>query len=385
VWIYHTPGSGYDGWTIAYREPGVGRKRVFRASLAAARTEAEAIATRLANVQAVLTGPDAVEASQARQLAEELGTTLLAAMREHSDIVKLLGSRATPLKAVQYYLEHHDEVLATMTLMQIKDEFLRHLEQDGAGDRHLSDMRNRLALFTGHFLLPPARLTSILIEDWLRSEQKKNNWTGRTRNHYRAAVSNLLSFAKRRGYLARDWLEMDFVQKATEEDQEIGIYSPNELKKILDQKPSADLLPFVVLSAFADTRPSEVCRLRWEDFHFDTGELFIGAGKVRTAGHRVAPILPNCAAWLAPVRKASGPVSSLTDFSHPLAELLLAAGVAPVHDGLRHSFISYRRMLTKNLSQVSGETGTDPVTLTKRYCRPVPQADALAWFALAPV
>jgi len=386
--VYHTPRSNGEGWTVAYREPSGQRRRIFRSSLAAAKLEAEAVATRLANVQDVLVGPEAQEASQARQLAQAAGCTLLGAVQGFCSIKARLNGKGSPDAAVDYFLSRATEVLPDVSISQIRDEFLIQQKQDGISQPYLDELEGRLKPFCESLSCPPALLTAKVIEEWLRAQQKARGWSGRTRNHCRAAISNLLNFARRKGYLPRTWAEMGFVSKATEEDEEIGIYTPAELLRILERvfntDPNKDLQPFVVLGAFTGARPSEILRLRWEDFHWESSELFIGIGKVRKAGHRIVPLLPACVAWLNKLRKTSGRVATLEFFSSPLVGLVRSAGVKGIRDGLRHSFISYRRAVTKDLALVSGEVGTDTATLTRRYCRPVKLAEAEAWFAARP-
>jgi len=367
--IYHTPGPRGDGWTLVYREPDGARRRLFRATLDAAKKEGEIVATRLANVPDTLAGPEAREAVQARQLAEAAGITLLAAVQGFCDVLKRQQAAAAQPQ---------------VPLSEVCEKFLRKQKEDGISQPYLEELKGRLTPFCEALCCPASSLSASLIDTWLRTTQKARGWSNRSRNHCRAAISNLLSFAKREGYLAREWAEMAYVPKAQEEDKEIGVYTPEELRRILAKRPGPDLLPFVVLGAFTGARPSEIQRLDWRDFHWETGELFIGKGKVRTAGHRLVPLLPACVAWLQSIRKTSGPVTRLKFFSKPLVDLVRSANVVSIRDGLRHSYITYRRAVTKNLAQVSGEAGTDPGTLTRRYCRPVRQADAEAWFALRP-
>lgn len=385
VWVYHTPTGQHDGWTVAHYEPTGERKRTFRAKLADAKAFAEKTATRLSNVEssaANLTDQEASDAAEARLLLP--GRTLASVAREFKDSVARLGT--VPLQiAVDCYLEHHQNgPVSAPAFATVVAELIAAKRQDGRSERHLGSLEDRLTKFAGEFEGTVSALSSPVMDDLLRAMQKKFKWSGRTRNHYRAALSSVLHYAKRRQYLPRSWNEMEFVPKAQEEDGEIGVYTADDLTKILAKCDDKDLLPFVVLGAFAGPRPSEICRLEWADLHFDSGEIFIARGKVRTAGHRVAPLLPACAAWLSKIKKQKGPLTRLVDFSHPLQEVLRSAGVAAVHDGLRHSFISYRQAVLKDLGQVSSETGTNEKTLTRRYCRPVKAADAEAWFQVLP-
>jgi integrase len=385
VWIYPTPSkNGYPGWTVVFFEPDGTRKRIFRAGLEDARRIAEENATRLSNLgsaTAQVTESDAVELVMARQIAGRLGKPLLTLVQEHYDLTAKLASKGSLSLAVESYIRHHKEAVIAKAVSELVPEFLLAQENDGLGERHLRGLKERLALFSEHFQCLVSDLTSDMLNAWLRSEQVKRSWTGRTRNHYRAAISVCMSYARKQRYLPRDWVEMDFVPKAVEEDGVIEIYKPDDLEKILHPKPDKDLLPVIVIGAFAGLRPSEIFRLTWGDFYFNTGELFVGKGKVRTAGNRVAPLLPVLQEWLGPLRKQKW-ITRLRESNYVpyLREWIKGAGVTSVYDGLRHSFISYRRALTKNLPQVSSETGTDVTTLTKRYCKPVPVEDAEAWF-----
>lgn len=384
VKIYHTPSGNFDGWTVSYFDTDGKRKRIFRADKNEARQEAEQIATRLSTAQTAvlqLTNDNVAEYVRANLVLKPLGKNLDVVCYEYQDAVTRLAGTAISA-AVDFFLRHHNKKLERCSIPDAVTKLLEEKMQDGLSARHRTGLKHRLIAFSKTFQGDVADLTATNIDTWLRAQQTKQEWTGRTRNHYRSAISNLASFCKGK-FLPRDWAEMDHVKKAIEEDGEIQVFTPGALKKLLLLVPD-ELLPFVCLGAFSGPRPSEIQRAQWQDLHTEAGEFFIGQGKVRTAGHRVAPLLANCVAWLKPVWKELGPVCALPDPHHPLQEIAKAAGVEWVHDGLRHSFISYRRALIGDLPRISGETGTDVKTLQKRYCKPVPKADAEQWFALTP-
>ena len=388
VWIYPTPSGPHEGWTIVYYAPDGKRTRIFRAKRADAEAEAEKIATRLSNLNgaaASISDRKAIEYAQAEELAGRLGKSVLLVVQEHADLTRQLPPGTSWQTVLECYVSRQrGAAVIARNVSDAVDDFISSQRQDGASERHVETLENRLDKFAEHFGCPISTLTGAAIDEWLRKSQKTNGWTGRTRNHYRAAISNLCAFAKRRNYLARDWQEIEFVNKAVEEDGEIEVYTPDQLRAILKAAPGEQLLPFVVIGAFAGVRPSEIQRLTWQDLRFDSGELFVGKGKVRTAGHRVAPLLEAARAWLAPIQKKRGPLTTLKNYTNPWVAILKKAGVPSIHDGLRHSFISYRSATTGSLPQVSRESGTNVSTLTKRYCRPVAKADAEAWFAVLP-
>ena len=55
-----------------------------------------------------------------------------------------------------------------------------------------------------------------------------------------------------------------------------------------------------------------------------------------------------------------------------------------VHNGLRHSFCSYRLAVTKSAVQVALEAGNSPKMLFENYRELVTEKDALAYFGILP-
>jgi hypothetical protein len=101
-------------------------------------------------------------------------------------------------------------------------------------------------------------------------------------------------------------------------------------------------------------------------------------------------------------REEAGPVCPFLDFTRQL--LKLAAAVNQMrsaecrmqngkprkgdfkwqHNGLRHSFISYRVAMVKNVAQVALEAGNSPQMIFSNYRELVTPQDAKAWFAITP-
>ena len=54
------------------------------------------------------------------------------------------------------------------------------------------------------------------------------------------------------------------------------------------------------------------------------------------------------------------------------------------HNGLRHSFISYRVAVIKNVAQVALEAGNSPAMIFSNYRELVTPQDAKAWFGIVP-
>ena len=89
------------------------------------------------------------------------------------------------------------------------------------------------------------------------------------------------------------------------------------------------------------------------------------------------PITDNCAAWLERYAKPSGPVINLSRADKQLFLYLAEkSGVPWKHNGLRHSFISYRLAVVKDVGQVSLEAGNSPQMVFKHYRQLVRESEA---------
>jgi integrase len=251
------------------------------------------------------------------------------------------------------------------------------------------------------------------IDKWLRDL----GVSGRTRNNIRMSVQTLFGFAKAKRYVPKDHDEMDAVPVAKEQSGAIEIFTPAELRELL-ATASAEMIPFLTIGAFAGVRHAEIQRLDWKDVRFDAGIIEIHAGNAKTATRRTVPILPNLRGWLdlavgqlAEGKAAakdggapSGPVCPFSNVTDQIVSLLTKinhkrAGATPEgqdvladghqefrwkHNGLRHSFISYRVAAIKNVAQVALEAGNSPAVIFSNYRELVTPRDARAWFAITP-
>jgi integrase len=198
---------------------------------------------------------------------------------------------------------------------------------------------------------------------------------------------------------------MDAVPVAKEESGAIEIFTPAELRELL-ATASVDMIPFLTIGAFAGVRHAEIQRLDWKDVRFDAGIIEIHAGNAKTATRRTVPILPNLRAWLELAlsklpeeQRKSGPVCPFANVTDQIVSLLTkinhkrADGTPDgqevkelnwKHNGLRHSFISYRVAAIKNVAQAALEAGNSPAMIFSNYRELVTPRDARGWFAIRP-
>ena len=229
------------------------------------------------------------------------------------------------------------------------------------------------------------------IDQWLRDLDV----SGRTRNNMRMSVQTLFSFAKAKRYLPKDHDEMDAVALAKEVAGG-SRFSRRPRCGSCWRRRAPELVPFLAIGAFAGVRHAEIQRLDWKDIRFDAGIIEIRAGKAKTASRRTVPIMPNLKTWLKrhqageraglPVRQPDGPDRRFDRLrsTKRRSKKDVEGEFKWQHNGLRHSFISYRVAVVKNVAQVALEAGNSPAMIFSNYRELVTPQDAKAWFAIVP-
>lgn len=374
-------GKRYRYHRVRYKQDGQLHRPIFKTEILA-RAFADKKAIELANGRTAahnLTPEDAASHARARQLLTAAGITkpLELVISEYCHLI----SAKTPDPRYQ------------TPFPAVVTDFLAHKERDGTRWRQRADLKQRLEQIQPHFQCPLAALTAADFTRVLDTMQAKHQWANRTRNHMRAALSNLAGFARGR-YVPREWDEIRHVEKFKEADGKIVIWTPEDADLILntarEHLPKA--VPALVTMFFIGHRQSEttgtpqddVPPLDWTDLNLTAGTGFLEEGKVRTAGNRITHIPHNAQEWLKNYAQPSGPICPYKNFNNVIKKITAKAGIPWKKNACRRSYISYRLAQTKNLPLVSEETGTSITTLQRRYRRPVELTVAEKYFNILP-
>lgn len=395
--IYNSPVGGYDSFLLAYYKSGV-RKRERAKTLELAKKRAWELVAELASGTAhvgSLTPREHAIIGEALQILQQAGgkVGLLDAVRQFADAAVKLGEKGTIADAVKVYLEELGKVqLEPINLPDLVELFLEDLKTKKKSRRYTLDMQARLHTAAKAFTGPIGSVKTAQIDAWLSGMKQIS---GRTKNNYRNALTTLFAFAKQKGYLPREkQTEAEFVGRFGEESGEIGIYTPAQLKVFLE-RIDPRLLPVVAIGAFAGLRSAEIVRLEWPEVRFDQEVIEIKAAKAKTASRRLAPILPVLAQWLKPFRRDTGKVlvgvldefALATQFKKAVDAITDEKGkplLKIVHNGFRHSFISYRMAIKKNAAEVALEAGNSPRMIFEHYRELVTTGQGDEWFATIP-
>ncbi len=299
---------------------------------------------------------------------------------------KLLGANVSLADAARAWTRSQEGIQTTpITVEALVDAFIKSREVGTrrgkrASEAYLIDLRRRLAKLTDAFRCDVTNVSMHALEAWIDATGQ----TGRNRFNTLRLVRTLLKWAQKRGHLPDGSLPTDKLEiSAPADDGIIDIFTPAELGRLLNAaKP--EMVPYLALGAFAGCRTAETVRLDWADIKLERGFVEVGAAKAKTAARRLIPVLPALAAWLAPIRQASGPVLPFLDIGKQVSRLCRAAGVTWKINALRHSFISYRVASLQDVAQVALEAGNSPAMIFAHYRELVTPDEAKAWFAVLP-
>lgn len=281
--------------------------------------------------------------------------------------------------ATNHYLAHLAAVARSCTVAALITEFRAAKEQDGASERYLQDLKNRLANFEADMgtetvgAMPPSK-----IDDWLRGLKV----AAQTRNNFRTVLRTLFEHGVARGYAQENPVAK--LAKAKVVRGAPAIFTPAQMQTVLEKAPS-DFVPYLAIGGFAGLRTAEIERLDWSEVDMAGKLIHIKAEKSKSAQRRLVTISDNLAAWLAPHARKAGPVADPERVRVARDKTCKAAEIAWPANVLRHSFASYHLAHHKNAAATAAELGhTSPVMLFKHYRELVRPDAAAQWWQVMP-
>lgn len=393
--IYYSPIRGMESYQLSFYKSGK-RDRERVVSLEAGRTRAKELIEELSEGTAhvaAFTPKQTASINDAVEILRPTRVSLTEAARQFAEAYTLLNGHGTIGEAVKYFLADRKKAqLPSVRFGDLVKSFLENIKAEKKSRRYTLDMQARLNKAAETFTGFVGDIQATDINRWL---QDMGHATGRTKNNYRASLATLLSFARQEGYLPRGvQTEAEFSKRYSGKGGEIGTYTPEKLKTLLFNIDPR-LMPVVAIGAFAGLRTAEIVRLEWPEIRFGQNVIEIKASKSKTASRRLAPILPVLADWLAPMRKETGRVlvgvqdefALATQFKKAVDAIKNEKGeslVKIVHNGLRHSFITYRMAILKSAAEVALEAGNSPRMIFEHYRELATEAEAKSWFGVVP-
>jgi integrase len=288
--------------------------------------------------------------------------------------------------------KHRETAEGALPVCEAVEQFLAY-KKSRVGSRQYTDLDTRLGRFARDFgtrLMPG--ITAAEIERWLSGLRSLRNpeklpeppvLGPLSRNHYRA---NLFSLFEHGASPSRGWCErnpLSDLEPETVKTEEPEAYAVEDATRLmqtaLSHKP--ELVPVIALGMFCGLRVSEA-------IGFDLAK--IGQGdEIRVTGKtgpRMVPVTEAFKAWYHAQdrRKGKAWLQSPRLLVSAMQELYALAGVDPITNGLRHSFISYRCAAIRDVARVADECGNSVQTIKSHYRQLVTEEAARRFFTIRP-
>jgi integrase len=360
------------------------RNRLNFNSLEAAKKEAAAKAAQLArgDVDAIqLTGRDRLIYGRALDAITATGVALDAAATEYAQAAKTLAGHSL-LDAANFYMRHQANGVAGRMVSDAIEDFRQAKRGAGRSFVYLKEIRYRLGSFARAFNLEVRELVAQDVADYLEGLKLHP----RNFNNQFSMLRTFFRFCQARGWLSKHAALLSRIERRSATGSDIEIFTPGELRALLAAAPR-HVATCLAIQAFAGVRTAELLRLRWHDLERRAGYIEITAKQAKTAARRLIPISENLTNWLR-IAPRNGTERLWTRSSNRYFEgqklAALRAGMAWKANALRHSFISYRVALTKDIAAVALEAGNSPKMIFAHYRELCTEAEAADWFSILP-
>jgi len=374
-----------DGRTaFADTATGTRKMRPFR-SEQKARDEAEKFAMKLLNgdvVRNAFKAADLTELAHVKQILQPLNVGLSLAIEEYAAARAICGGR--PLLEV-LRVGADKLTIVRKTVAEAMTEFLAAKVAQRRSEAYCEQLDKDIGRFRDAFASRQLiEITTVEIESYLdtcgqwRREMKGKKPCDRKfvacgpkrRNQIRGSIATAFSFAKSRGYLAKNEpTAADSVLTMGATTGKCAVYSPKQIRAFLEATAthSPAYLPWMAIGAFSGMRTGAILRLDWSDIHWDSNVIEVEARNSKVGKRYLAPLHDVLKAWLTPYRRDFGPVAPANPLSRLTSKLGTWTCIKWQKNALRASYISYRFAQTGNDSMVAGECNTSAAEVRRDY------------------
>lgn len=391
--------KSYVCYRFRWRDGDNRRKTMDNADLntliTAARTKATAINS--GNIDAlVLTNADKVAYLRSIGLLKTTGVLLETAVSEYVQARTMLAGGSV-LEATRFFLQRNPKNIVALPLPELVQKCLETKAKNGRSKNTIHGPTSRLSRYAEtHPGLAQEELQADRIQAFLdtvepvKAHKGQTQYSPRTINNYLRDLGNLVNFGKAKHYLPADFNPLAGIDKRTEQGKEEEVYTPAEMKCLLNGG-GLPIQLFLAVCGFGGLRHSEAMQLELSDVCLKENVIKVRASRTKKKVRRVVPVnkvLKSWLKWLLPQRLAvanrEGFLVPVNGISKNMARLTAKTGVEWKHNALRNTYISSRAVLEKNLAGIAFDTGTSPGTIRSNYLHLLPVNDARAWWKIMP-
>ncbi len=382
VRIYTTKNRGRVLYQISHNFGGARERRSF-SDLQEAKREASILLNTHTQDEAAGMGMSLAEIQSygvAKRILDDAKIPLHVAAEMVAQAKRELGDGVSIVEAAKFWVRNNKGI-TRKTVLDLIEEYIadrRAAETDPGYHRNIEYILTLFGEATKGMMLPDIRTEQI--DAWLQTQ----GWQPATRNGARHRLITFSRWAKKRGYLSVDNRMFDGAMLFRTVQREAEIFTPDEMRKLLDAAAGNAILPMLAIGGFAGMRHAEIARLDWSEILWDRNLIEVKGYKSKTRARRLVPLLENLRAWIEPFSCESGPVVVHGWPVSALERTAAKAGIKWKKNALRHSFCSYRLSVTNDGAKTALESGHAQHILFRHYRALVSREAAEEWFSIYP-
>lgn len=376
------------GYSVAYRHGGYRKIKTFvdlQEAKDFAQTTADAIGTGKLSTE--INSLQAEQFLEAEKMVSPYKVTIVDALKDYVYARERL--KETSLRtAVDQFANENADCISDVTIEEATSRYVEDMVHVGRSKSHIRDVQYRLRCFCKSFSGNLMSVTGSGLKQWIATMGGPFN-----QNNTLIRMIAFFNWCIKQRYLPRSWREIEQVSKCRIKPEDVEIYTPKELRDILNNCTTSDF-SFVAICAFAGLRSAEYERLEWSDIDVDSGYLKISAHKTKTSQRRLIEIMPNLREWIAaiaadktelhyPNKRKHNYISKYSTADQVIFRIC-QKGIKWKSNALRHSWISYMVALTKDVAGVSLQAGNSPKQIFAHYLELVRKEQAEEWFSIMP-
>ncbi len=299
--------------------------------------------------------------------------------------LKLLDGDAGKLEAAARYFTTHGPKAVTRVVTLGEARGILLAEYDSARAATRTSMKNEWKTFVdGRENLPLLEVTREMLVEHFAGR----GWSDRTRKNAITRWATFFNRARELELWPRDRpIPTATMKPGRKVDKAPEIFTPAQGVKLLDAVGSEcpRYLPYLLVAGWLGVRPSECLGLRWKDLDAEAGTLHLRPEVVgKTARERWVPVPKGLLSRLGKFRGEPDGRICLTRSREEISILARRKlGLPWPDDVLRHSYITYRLQVIRDIGRVAEEAGNSPSVIRSNYRRPIPPGRGRKWFSLA--
>ena len=309
--------------------------------------------------------------------------------RHYADLAKAAGSASMLTDVVRKYANTRGDMVTAISLAALRAAYVAALKKKDLSVRHIEAEESH----TGQFIAYAKNAVSDQVPRELlqRFIDSKKGVVARTKENLLNSIRAMMAFGKSNRNVPAEWAEADHVVMPTVKPAPIRTFTTNELKALLSASP-VKFQPILALAAFAGIRSSEIESLDWRHIRLlekDPRDRIVklDVDVTEESSKRTIPINETLRLWLSGPFRAKGKLWTGThhDFYRMQQQIAKDAGVSWKHNALRHTCISARVAMTRNVPQIAYESGNSVDIIKRYYLDLMTPSVAEAWFAVTPI